>query len=270
MYCLYPNCEDKNQKFELVQGKNHVWECHLKCSKDQEKPLELEKKETEEMILSYLNDEVREHLYCTWPECKFFQYDKDRWKAKRHVWDKHLKETLGESLKKGKHQTNYGNLSKEEQKKVNEEVEKYIGTRLAVQKKRKRAEKVEEKVVPVIEQVIDHFTPRIGHKVWDPTKLSSVDVEKFVETVQKDVVVNTKVNQEKLYQIVHENNYDLKRSKVFIENNVSVVEQKSLKELDGDDTFCYKSSSDKKNSLMSATTYHLICEYIQIKKKKLF
>lgn len=271
----------------MTQGKKHVWENHILTNKDLKIEGDLTKQENDEIVLSYLHDDglsIREHLYCKWPDCKFYQYDKDRWKAKRHIFDKHLKETLSENLRKGKPVTNYGNLTKEEQKKINEDVEKYIGICLAKQKKRKRNEKVEkvekvpteeEEVVPVQEEVKieipkveipDYFTPRVGTMIWDSSKIKESDLEVFIHNVQK--TVDFKISHEKVYQVIHENNYDLSLSKNVIKNDVSVLEKNQL-ERKLEYNLSKNASSERKNTTVSSPVFHLVCDYIQIKRKKL-
>jgi hypothetical protein len=72
------------------------------------------------------------NYYCTWPHCDYVQQGKrDVFKAKRHVWDKHLKKDVNfanwQFEKRGSNgPPGYGNMSQFEREKVNDEIMKYL------------------------------------------------------------------------------------------------------------------------------------------------
>lgn len=72
------------------------------------------------------------NFYCTWPLCDYVQQGKrDVFKAKRHVWDKHLKKDVNfanwQFEKRGNNgPPGYGNLTQQEREKVNDAIMKYL------------------------------------------------------------------------------------------------------------------------------------------------
>ena len=122
-----------------IETNNKVLKTQIQPKKVQEKKaseqpikedlLELEEAAVEELPKTTIVE--KKNLCCTWKGCDYVQQEKDIWKAKRHIWDKHLRTSeLYESLCSKNFAPSYGKLNQEEKKVLDGEIAKYIGEKV--------------------------------------------------------------------------------------------------------------------------------------------
>jgi hypothetical protein len=103
---------------------------------EQEQELEQEEMEQhqEEEEEEQTNHTEKKNLCCTWKGCDYIQLEKDIWKAKRHIWDKHLRTSdLYETLCHKSYPPSYGKLNQEEKKVLDSNLLKYVGEKVSSQ-----------------------------------------------------------------------------------------------------------------------------------------
>jgi hypothetical protein len=103
---------------------------------------EIQVEEPQEMEMGQMEEEEEEtnlhsekkNLCCTWKGCDYIQQEKDIWKAKRHIWDKHLRTSdLYETLCHKSYPPSYGKLNQEEKKVLDSNLLKYVGEKVSSQ-----------------------------------------------------------------------------------------------------------------------------------------
>eukprot|EP01080_Neovahlkampfia_damariscottae_P006989 gene6989-11155_t len=97
---------------------------------EKKEQVQVEEKEEEEELPKATVIE-KKNLCCTWKGCDYLQQEKDIWKAKRHIWDKHLRTSdLYETLCLKNFAPSYGKLNQEEKKCLDGEIVQYIGEKV--------------------------------------------------------------------------------------------------------------------------------------------
>lgn len=265
MFCTYPGCNNRSKKFDAVQAKKHVWDTHLKQTQD---TYTLEDPEVCNLILSFLKEDKKEPLYCTWKDCGFVQGERDYWKAKRHVWDRHLRESLySKLLSKDGPSPNYGSLSAEDKKKVNPDLEVFISTRKKEDVYVPKVEKplppppIERKVLPTRKRERDDC----GVLEWNPEKVPNLDIIHFLNSCCKQVEFQ-ELNLQAVYQIIHQQDYDLEKAKKHIEQNLDKVQKQKTDSIEFD---CLKNNlqrvttDPKTMSSLTKKTYQYVYEFLK-------
>lgn len=263
MFCLYPGCHNKTKKFDPLQAKKHVWEQHLKQSQEE---FSLDDPKTCTLVHTYLKEDKKEPLFCTWKDCGFIQNERDYWKAKRHVWDRHLRETLYKMLSKDGPSPNYGSLSAEDKKKVNPDLEVFISTKKTFEVYTPKI----EKPLPPVERPVTKKRERddCGTLEWNPDKVSNIELDDFIQTCCK-LVQDSDLNLQEVYNVVHKHDYDLEKAKKYVKQNTESIQNQKLIL---NDMQCLKNNlkvttDPKAMSSITKKTYQYVYEFLKDKRE---